>query len=353
MPDTSTKENILKTLLYYHIFNHPLTLDEIYYFHQNTRVTRRKIKSALHEIVSEKNGMIGELNGFYYIKPNKSCATERLKKENISRKKWKIAKLASLFIKRVPFVRGIFVTGTLSKNSSDVNSDIDFLIICRENRLWIARTILRLFAKIFLLTKNKDLCFNYFISEKNLGIEDRNIFTATELAHIKVMYNTKILDRFLRSNKWMKQYLPVYPKSNGLFNFPVEDIQTRDVRSILQPFFEIFFPGKFGDAIDEFLQKRTQIHLKRKFGAYDNLEQKQSFVLSSRAAKIHGTIAGDHKRKILDKYQALLHRYKIFERKMPITAANHRQFCDTVPWHQKRAGKNINSPQHAVFSGRS
>src|SRR5476649_1197692 len=117
MDDVSIRNNILRTLLYYSIFNYPLTLDEIYVFHQKARISKQKIKNTLRDMVSDKEGKIGELNGLYYLNPNKSHASERIIKEGMSKKSWEFAKLFSLVIKQFPFVRGIFVTGTLSKNN--------------------------------------------------------------------------------------------------------------------------------------------------------------------------------------------------------------------------------------------
>lgn len=315
MDDTLIKENILKTLLYYYIFNHPLTLDEIYLFHQSTNISKHKIKRVLSDIVSEKHSIIGELNGFYYILPNKCHAEERLVKEKISNRFWKIARVMSYVIKCFPFVRGVFVTGTLSKNSSAMDSDIDFMVVCKEKRLWIARTLLRLFSRIFLLNNNKYLCINYFISENNLTIDDKNLFTATELAHIKVLYNTKMLDRFIQSNKWVERYFPNYPVADGSYHFPMPKFLTSDARSILQPVFEMFFPGKFGDKLDDFLRMQSQRRLKKKFTDYANLEQKQSLILTAGVSKMHGTMVCDHKRNILEKYYALLRKYHVFNLK--------------------------------------
>src|SRR5690606_3777846 len=94
---------------------------------------------------------------------------------DIARKK---AKLISQF----PFVRGVMASGSLSKGYADEKSDIDFFIITIPNRLWIARTLLVLYKRIFLLNSHKFFCVNYFVDEKHLGIEEKNLFTATELA---------------------------------------------------------------------------------------------------------------------------------------------------------------------------
>jgi predicted nucleotidyltransferase len=308
MEENTIKENILKTLLYYHIFNHPLTLDEIYAFFPKADIPKRKIKRVLSNLISDTRNLLGEINGFYFISPNSGFVWNRLKREYISRKKWKIARIMTVIIKLFPFVRGVFVTGTLSKNSSDENSDIDFLIICRENRVWITRTMLRLFAKLFLLHRNKFLCANYFLAENNLSINDRNVFTATELAHIKVMYNSDVFKKLIESNQWIEQYFPNCSAADDSLH--LSGFSTSDKPLILQQVFELFFPGKIGDAIDGYLQGLIKRRLESKYADYAARERNLSFVITSNTAKLHGSSI-DHKKIILDKLKNLFRKYNL------------------------------------------
>ena len=64
----------------------------------------------------------------------------------------------------------------LSKNYFDANSDFDFFIITKPNRLWISRTLYILLFKLFSKEKQKLYCLNYFISEADLKINDQNLF---------------------------------------------------------------------------------------------------------------------------------------------------------------------------------
>ena len=92
-------------------------------------------------------------------------------------------------IKRFPFVRAVFLSGELSKNISSDDGDIDFMIVTEKNRLWICRTLLTFFKKIFLFNQKKYLCINYFVDEEHLHLPKKNIFTATEIAHVKPLFN--------------------------------------------------------------------------------------------------------------------------------------------------------------------
>jgi predicted nucleotidyltransferase len=116
--------------------------------------------------------------------------------------------LAQLLIK-FPYVRGIGISGSLSKNFADENSDIDLFIITKKNRLWIARTLMHLFKKLtFLVNKQHYYCMNYYIDEQQLEIVEKNIYTAIEVVTLIPLQGDGAFASFYSANAWTKDYLP-------------------------------------------------------------------------------------------------------------------------------------------------
>jgi hypothetical protein len=119
------------------------------------------------------------------------------------------------FIASFPFVRGVLATGSLSKGYMDEESDLDFFVITSPRRLWITRTLLVLFKRIFLGNSHKFFCINYFIDEDHLEIEEKNIFSATELVTILPLVNKNLYIRLLSENDhWLTRFLPNYRVRN-------------------------------------------------------------------------------------------------------------------------------------------
>ena len=115
-------------------------------------------------------------------------------------------------IAKFPYVKGVCLSGALSKGFYDDDGDFDFFIITKPNRLWIARTILVLYKKIFLLNSKKYFCVNYFISTDKLEISEQNLFTATEIATLIPLYGTDTFKEFLEAkNPWAAPYFPNKP----------------------------------------------------------------------------------------------------------------------------------------------
>ena len=150
----------LKTILYFSIFNYPVTKEEIFEFSNsaNDESLERELDSLIQEKVIYK---IGD----YYLKSNNPELVEKRLKGNamaeaVMPKALKMANKISSF----PYVRGVAISGGLSKGYFDEDGDVDYFIITSHKRLWIARTLLVLYKKVFLLNSKKYFCVNYFIS---------------------------------------------------------------------------------------------------------------------------------------------------------------------------------------------
>jgi len=300
------KKNILKTLLYYDIFRHPLRNEEIFTFLPENSISKEEVSRMLGEFSRNEYNEFAEKEGLYYVKPNISHVCARIKKEEYSRKMWRAAYIVTHVIKRFPFVRAVMVTGTLSKNSSDSTSDLDFMVISAPGRLWISRTMLMLFKKIFLLNSKKYFCVNYFITGNSLEISDRNIFTATEIATIKATFNSALAEKFISENSWIKQFFPNYILNDT--NLHKAGCRVNNRKSIFQKIPEILFSGKLGEKLDEFLMQKTIGHWKRKYPHLDESERNFRLRSTRTESKTHPDSV---QKQILSLYEEKLKRFNL------------------------------------------
>ena len=110
-----------------------------------------------------------------------------------------------------PFVRGIAISGSLSKNFAEADSDLDFFVITKVNRLWVVRMLYTILFKIATITGTKEwFCLNYFIDELALEIKEQNIFTAVEISTLMPLKGGTIFSDFFKANNWVYQYQPNY-----------------------------------------------------------------------------------------------------------------------------------------------
>jgi hypothetical protein len=198
-------ESIIKTLLYFDIFNYPLKRDEIHRF-LGLQSDGEEIQRAL-QILLERE-YIYQFNEFISIQNKRENIVRRIQGNELANKMLPLAKRKADLIGKFPFVTSVMASGSLSKGFMDADSDLDFFIVTKPGRLWIARMLLVIYKRVFLKNSHKYFCVNYFISSDKLEIEEKNQFTATELATVIPLYNQGIYFELLQSNVWLTRFYP-------------------------------------------------------------------------------------------------------------------------------------------------
>jgi hypothetical protein len=212
------------------------------------------------------------------------------------------------FLYRFPFVKAIGISGSLSKNFADEKADIDFFIITRANRLWIARTIMHLFKKLTFITGHQHyFCMNYYVDEEAMLIEPKNIFTAMETVTLLPVAGKKILKQFFEINEWTCHF---FPSVNPAY-------ATREADGDSQPWYkkimEGLFNGRLFDHLDNWLlkitakrwQRKTNNGVRNKNGHTMQLETGKHFCRSNPSA---------FQEKVLALYERKLDELKIDKR---------------------------------------
>jgi hypothetical protein len=295
---------ILRTLAYYDIFKYPLTEDDITEGCSMFDKSPETCKHALHRLTEQ--GIIFKLGNFYALTNNHQHVEDRIAGNQRAERWMKKAHQFSRLIAAFPFVRGVALSGSLSKGFIGEDPDIDYFIITEPNRLWLARTLLVVFKKIFLLNSYKYFCINYFIDTENLEIEEKNLFTATEVTTLKPVYGADITQKFFQKNRWIAHYFPNF-KLNGMES--VMPARSHLLKRIL----ELLLTGKHGDWMDTRFMKITVTHWARKFRhRYTEEEFNLVFKSDKRISKHHPQ---NFQKKVLREYrkrlQVLKEKYDI------------------------------------------
>lgn len=251
---TTTRQNILRTLAYFDIFHYPLSNAEILSF--NAEITSQNIIDITLDSLCKEN-IVFKIGEFYSIQNNISLALRRHKGNKFAIEQMKFAHKAAKILSRFPYVRGLAISGSLSKNYADESTDIDFFIIIAPNRLWFARSVMHLFYKLILFTgRQRWFCMNYYVDEAGLEIEEKNIFTAIEITTLLPMIGKKALDSFMQANNWAKDHFPL---------FCVETANVAEIKKgIVNRLIEKFFNAAWGNGIDNRLMKITDKRWKKK-----------------------------------------------------------------------------------------
>ncbi|WP_428330848.1 hypothetical protein [Mucilaginibacter sp.] len=241
------KENILETLAYFDMFDYPLTRAELYLFLQQKH-SFEVFDNALQRLLD--NGVIHQFDKFYTLKNDHHLAVRRNEGNKKAAELTKVAEKVGNMLIRFPFVRGIAISGSLSKNFADDNSDIDLFIITAKNKLWIARTIMHCFKKLtFLVNKEHLFCMNYYIDEQQLQIAEQNIYTAIEVCTLIPLQGDTVFEKFYAANSWTRDFLP----NKNMRISSAKPVRNRFFKNL----YELLFNNKAGNALDNKLMKIT------------------------------------------------------------------------------------------------
>lgn len=123
---------------------------------------------------------------------------------------------ATRYLRFVPFMRMLGLNGSLVRGEEKVESDIDFLIIAKKNRLYTARFFAVMLAELTGYRRKGDkvagrICLNCYLPDANLDITPQNPKSKNKVAKA-YKYLIALIDeggyekRFLEKNKWFDNY---------------------------------------------------------------------------------------------------------------------------------------------------
>ena len=253
--------SILKTVTYFDIFSYPLKQDEIIFF-LDKPATNGSISSSLERLVRAK--LLWKFDNFYSIRNEAELINRRKDGNALAVLQIKKARKVARFLSWIPYIRGIAISGSLSKNFADENSDLDFFIITKANRLWLVRIIYSFIYKIASTLRIKEwFCLNYFIDELDLEVKEHNIFTAVEISTLMPLRGAKIFDNFFKANKWVHLFQP---------NFKPDYNYLQDASPIIpKRTIEWMMNAEYGNKLDN----KLQTFFKKRFERM-TIENKQS-----------------------------------------------------------------------------
>jgi hypothetical protein len=269
-----SERSLVDTLLYFDIFDHPLKHDEL----QSYAVGNgSEFSNALHSL--QKKEIISQQDGYLCLQGKDWTIGKRQEERKRVNKYLRIARLLALLMAIFPFVRGVFISGSLSKMRAGKKSDIDYFIVTSPGRLWVARTFLILFKKIFLFNSYRYFCLNYFLDSESLEITTKNRYAATEIVTLIPVYNYQLFRDFYAANQWIREYYPM--------SVPHGDQLVVHSAQWVQKIFEWLLRNKVGDQLDDYFMRKTLEHRKKKFRHMTPEEFQKAFCTEKNCSRHH------------------------------------------------------------------
>jgi hypothetical protein len=215
-PSKQTHKALIETLSYKAIFSAAVTRYQLWTF----LLSEKNVQDSEFILTLEKLLQAGLLarkgvKPTLYALAESRCADY---KENFetSRRLMKKAAATAKYLRKIPWVRMITVTGSTAAFNSNKESDVDLLIVSSKNRLWLTRLFVVLVLKsLNVYWKEKSptgtICPNIFLTEDNLvwPKTKRSVYTANEIALMcPIFYKNNVYFKFIAQNSWVSDFLP-------------------------------------------------------------------------------------------------------------------------------------------------
>ena len=212
-------QSILKTIAYFDIFDYPLTLVELrkWLYQPDTVYSLSDIQGALSGLRQIEHHF-----GFYFVAGRAEIVELRRQRYNLAEVKFRRARLASAWLARLGLVKMIAVCNNVGYNNGSATSDIDFFIIAPAGRLWLTRLTAIIVTSVLGIRRKGDkeanrICLSFYLSQArpdlaNVRLAEGDPYLAYWLATLAPIYGQRVYEDFLKSNAWLKTYLPnFYP----------------------------------------------------------------------------------------------------------------------------------------------
>lgn len=238
MDEAGLKKQILATVVYYNELDYPLTAFEVWKYRINI-TTHNSQPVALSEVMDilesvEIRRWIESWRGFYFLKGRKELVNSRIDRNKIAVIKLKKLNRIVFWLRSLPFVRMIAVTGRLAMKNAEIKSDLDLLIVLRSGRIWIGRTLVTLFSHLIGKRRYADkirdrVCLNHFMTEDALDLENGKkslavtLFSSGEYYFSRALFGQMVFAQFQTSNGWIEKFHPNFFVSQSISAWATED----------------------------------------------------------------------------------------------------------------------------------
>lgn len=223
---------IKKTIVFFDLFDYPLTPYEIFnYLEQKFLLT--DIISALGSLAD----IFENYDGFYFLVGRAEIIKLRQARYNYAVRKLKIAKFFARIFSLLPYIKMVALVNVMGAHNMRDEGDIDFFIISSPGRLFLSRLFCAGLAKILNkrpteYLKRDKLCLSFYLSDDNLNLDNLKI---------------QPFDPYL--DYWPKTVVLLYNKKRTYENFlaanrlkdpePIINAQAAAGKNALLDFFEL------------------------------------------------------------------------------------------------------------------
>ena len=282
---------IAHSVLYASLFDYPLTLAEL----RQTLVESTQTPSQMLSTYTSSPRLqerVEYRDGFFFPKGRHDLVAERRRREHHSREFLEAHRAFLAAVTSLPYVSMVALSGSVAHLNVSGSGDLDLFIVTRGRRVWSITVAIILLAK--LLGRRKTVCANFVMADTRLVLDQPDLFTASQVIHLKPLIGEATFRRLLAANPFVRRCYPNFHESfcEGHLMRPrawIRALKRAGEWGLLLPWL----------AVEPLCRLAYRTYLRRKSASWESPEQVR---LDADCLKLH---TKSHRRSVLERFEEL------------------------------------------------
>lgn len=278
--------------MYASIFDYPISAAELARSLPRHKASAEGVRHAIavRPFLRRRIERVGE----WYVPAGRRDLVEIRRRREASSRAFLLAQRRMLDgICAMPFTRLVAISGSLAHLNADDRADLDLFIVTRGNRVWTVALGLVVLSR--LMGRRKLVCANFLLADSNLALDQRDLYTANQVLHLRPVIGEETLGRFIAANKPLLEWFPnAADEPPAPFPLPPAG-PVRRVKRVL----ELLFWAPSG-VVEGVCRRVYGWHLRRKVSSWRSPEEVQ---LEPWCLKLH---TNSHRAAVLERLEQLV-----------------------------------------------
>lgn len=289
---TARELAIARTVIYSSLFDYPLTVDELHRSLIESDQTAAEIL-AVYDGSELLQHIVEYHDGFFVPIGRGDLIAERRRREARSATFLRRHERLLRAVCALPFTRLVALSGSIAHLNLEATGDLDLFIVTRGGAVWSVTVAVLAIAR--LLGRRRSVCANFIIADSHLALEQRDLFTANQVIHLRPLVGGEVWCAMVAANPFVGRFYPngvarVSERAMPLdFASRATAIVKRAAELVLAPPLPV---------VEAMCRKLYAWHLGRRARWWRSPEQ---VLLRSDYLKLH---TQSHRRSVLDRFDA-------------------------------------------------
>ncbi len=280
------EQGIISTLAFFSLYNLPLSAKRIHELLTQSSASLAEVEVNLSQLSA--NQKILQVGSLYSLK-RWDVAAYNANQVELTKKWGKIDRWFN-WLTLLPFVRGIGVINSLALGTADADSDIDFFVITKKNRLYFVRSVIIVLFRILGVYKTRNrikdrFCFGFFADEHSLEFEKLMLkpndpYFIYWLASLRPIAGRLAYQRLMENNAWLQNHFPNFDTRQRELTLKPSNSLIRLIKGIIEIL--LWLPVSLLEPV------LRRIHITHTFKLAENNTVTSSTIANASILKLHG-----------------------------------------------------------------